>query len=312
MASTLGRGLAAGAVGTTLINAATYADMLLTGREASAAPGRTAVAALRAAGVDPPTDGGRTEAWGALGGIAAGLGIGVAASYARRLGFRLPAPLGAVVTGAAAMAATDLPMAALGVSDPRTWTRADWVRDAVPHLVYGAGVRWMLDRSPQPPAEVRATAGQGAAGPGLLLRSLALGVAAGGRSSLGVAGALATTGHAVPARLGAVAVATEVGVDKLPSAPSRLQYASATVRMGAGGVGGYALARRASQRPLLPTVVGAAGAVVGTVAGAAWREWADGRWPRWVSAVAEDVVVGGLAVLAVRGGDRRDVARVPE
>jgi len=26
----------------------------------------------------------------------------------------------------------------LGVTDPRTWSRADWVSDIVPHLAYGA------------------------------------------------------------------------------------------------------------------------------------------------------------------------------
>ena len=29
-------------------------------------------------------------------------------------------------------------MAALGVSDPRTWRPADWLSDLVPHLAYGA------------------------------------------------------------------------------------------------------------------------------------------------------------------------------
>jgi hypothetical protein len=28
-------------------------------------------------------------------------------------------------------------MAALGVSDPTTWSATDWISDVVPHLVYG-------------------------------------------------------------------------------------------------------------------------------------------------------------------------------
>jgi hypothetical protein len=28
-------------------------------------------------------------------------------------------------------------MAVLGVSDPRTWSAADWISDVVPHLAYG-------------------------------------------------------------------------------------------------------------------------------------------------------------------------------
>ena len=39
----------------------------------------------------------------------------------------------AVVAGLAGSA----PMAAIGVTGPRTWSRADWLSDAVPHLVYG-------------------------------------------------------------------------------------------------------------------------------------------------------------------------------
>jgi hypothetical protein len=35
------------------------------------------------------------------------------------------------------MAATDGSMAALKISDPRTWSRTDWLSDLVPHLVYG-------------------------------------------------------------------------------------------------------------------------------------------------------------------------------
>ncbi len=35
------------------------------------------------------------------------------------------------------MAASDVPIAALGVSDPRTWSLSDWASDVIPHLIYG-------------------------------------------------------------------------------------------------------------------------------------------------------------------------------
>ena len=35
------------------------------------------------------------------------------------------------------MVASDLPIIALGVSDPRTWAAAGWVSDLLPHLAYG-------------------------------------------------------------------------------------------------------------------------------------------------------------------------------
>jgi uncharacterized membrane protein len=38
------------------------------------------------------------------------------------------------------MLATDLTIAVLGVSDPRTWDAASWLSDAVPHLAFGAVV----------------------------------------------------------------------------------------------------------------------------------------------------------------------------
>ena len=42
-----------------------------------------------------------------------------------------------LTAGAAAMASSDTAMAALGVSDPRSWSATDWLSDAVPHLAYG-------------------------------------------------------------------------------------------------------------------------------------------------------------------------------
>jgi hypothetical protein len=32
---------------------------------------------------------------------------------------------------------TDSSMASMGISDPRTWSAADWLADLLPHLAYG-------------------------------------------------------------------------------------------------------------------------------------------------------------------------------
>jgi len=40
---------------------------------------------------------------------------------------------------------TNVPMTLLGITDPRTWSRADWLSDLVPHLAYGAVVATTLD-----------------------------------------------------------------------------------------------------------------------------------------------------------------------
>ena len=148
MTGVIKRGLLAGAAGTTLLNATTYLDMAVRGRGESDTPGRTIDALLKKAGRDLPGSSdqraARRTALGALSGIASGLGIGVAASAVRASGVRLPQVLGAVATGAGAMVGTNLPMTVAGITDPRVWTAADWVSDAVPHLAYGVGTHAVI------------------------------------------------------------------------------------------------------------------------------------------------------------------------
>jgi hypothetical protein len=146
----IGRGVAAGAVGTTLLNAATYADMVLRGRPSSDAPKRTVATLLDRAGQDVPGSGdtreNRLEGLAGVSGIATGIGTGVVCSMLRPLLSRLGPGAGGVLAGAMAMAATDVSMARLGVSDPRTWSASYWLSDVVPHLVYGIATVWTLDR----------------------------------------------------------------------------------------------------------------------------------------------------------------------
>jgi len=134
-------GLAAGAAGTTALNAATYLDMVARGRPTSSTPEDTAEKLAAGIGVDIPGDedirSNRVAGLGPLMGLAAGLGVGAALGMVRSLGLRPPVVIAGVLAGAAAMAATDAPMAALDVTDPRTWADADWLSDALPHLAYG-------------------------------------------------------------------------------------------------------------------------------------------------------------------------------
>jgi len=44
---------------------------------------------------------------------------------------------GTAVLTAGAMARSNGPLIALGITDPRSWTRDDWMSDLVPHLAYG-------------------------------------------------------------------------------------------------------------------------------------------------------------------------------
>lgn len=135
-------GAAAGAAGTTALNAVTYLDMALTARPTSSTPEQTVERLAGAAGTRVPGEGdardNRLAGLGPLTGIVTGVGLGVVAGLARAAGVRPGLAPSAVLVGVGAMAATDGPMAALGVSDPRTWPASSWVRDLVPHLAYGA------------------------------------------------------------------------------------------------------------------------------------------------------------------------------
>jgi hypothetical protein len=135
-------GAAAGAAGTTALDAATYLDMAVRGRPASQTPQQTIEKLADRADVAVPGEGetrsNRLTGLGSLSGMVTGVGIGAAFGLLRHLGVRPPLPVGALLVGLGAMAATDSSMAALKVSDPRTWSGADWLSDLLPHLVYGA------------------------------------------------------------------------------------------------------------------------------------------------------------------------------
>ncbi|HEY0560984.1 MAG TPA: hypothetical protein VGD03_11905 [Frankiaceae bacterium] len=148
-------GAAAGAAGTTALNAVAYLDMAVRGRPTSDTPERTVERLADELGVeipgDPDTRSNRVAGLGPLTGIAAGVGVGIAGGLLAGRG-RLPLPLAAVVLGAAAMAASDGSMAALGVTDPRTWPASSWLADLVPHLAYGAVTAAVLELG-RPPVE---------------------------------------------------------------------------------------------------------------------------------------------------------------
>jgi hypothetical protein len=140
--ATLAAGAAAGAAGTTALNAATYLDMVLRARPASSTPEESARRLADAAGVGIPGDedeqAHRVAGLGPLLGLGTGVAAGVAVAVLRAAGWRPGRLVGSAVAGAAAMAGGNAPMVVLKVTDPRTWSAADWVSDILPHLAYGA------------------------------------------------------------------------------------------------------------------------------------------------------------------------------
>jgi hypothetical protein len=135
------RGAIAGAAGTTALNAVTYLDMALRARPASELPQRAVSRIGEQSGHPVPGSGEerahRVAGLGALGGIATGVGIGAVTGLLRPVLLRLPSLAWAGLVGAAAMVAANAPLRRMGLTDPATWSAADWASDALPHLAYG-------------------------------------------------------------------------------------------------------------------------------------------------------------------------------
>jgi len=143
-------GAAAGAAGTTALNAATYLDMVWRGRPASSTPEDTVEKLAARSPLTIPGDSdtrpNRVSGLGALTGILAGVGAGAVLGVAQAAGWRPRLLPGAAVAGAAALLAGNGPMTVLGVTDPRSWSAADWISDVLPHLAYGTVAAAVLNR----------------------------------------------------------------------------------------------------------------------------------------------------------------------
>lgn len=147
------RGAAAGAAGTTALNATTYLDMAITARPASSTPQQAVDELAKLSGHPIPGQGeqhdNRLQGIGPLAGLAVGVGVGAAAGVAWPVLRRLPFGLAGALLGGVVMVASGGPVTALGITDPRTWSARDWLSDIVPHVVYGAacvGVLRLLDK----------------------------------------------------------------------------------------------------------------------------------------------------------------------
>ncbi|MBE1536409.1 hypothetical protein [Actinomadura algeriensis] len=310
------RGVAAGAAGTTALNATTQADMAVRARPASRVP--DAVMSELADRTGTTVAGGdgergdRLEGAGALGGTLTGLAVGGLAGALRATGVRLPAAIGGPLLGAAAMAAADLPAARLAITDPRHWTPADWASDAIPHLAYGVAAHATLaatfradehDRRPGAPEPARRPS---------LARAAALGAATGCRSTAGLTAVAlrARRTDTGPARLLArpgvralhvLMAAGESGWDKHPSVPDRDAAQGMIPRVLLAAAAAAATARRDRTEYGPPALVAAASAA-GTAAAAIRLRGAAAR--RFGSdlpgALTEDAAAALLAWLGTR------------
>ena len=148
------RGAAAGAAGSTALNAVTYLDMAVRGRGTSSTPEDTVEKLAETVHVSIPGEGdtrkNRVQGLGPLMGLVAGVGVGVLGGLARASGYRSATPVGITLTTLGVLVAANGPMTVLGVTDPRTWSATDWVSDVVPHLAYGIVVKTTMDAFDRP------------------------------------------------------------------------------------------------------------------------------------------------------------------
>lgn len=143
-------GIVAGAAGTTALNAVTYLDMVLRGRPTSSTPEDTVETISRQSSLpilgDPQKRSNRVSGLGPLMGLLGGVGTGAGLGVAHSVGC-CPGPVGSgLAATVGALVGGNGPMAALGVTDPRTWAAQDWVSDVVPHLAYGVVTAYVLRR----------------------------------------------------------------------------------------------------------------------------------------------------------------------
>ena len=140
------RGIIAGATGTVALDTSTYLDMAIRGRPSSNAPSKMVDTVAKKIHLPLTTQGtsskdqsaqNRETGLGTLLGYVNGLSTGVIYGILRSRLDEIPTPLSAALVGLTAMAASDVPMVALRVSNPKTWGISGWLADTIPHLIYG-------------------------------------------------------------------------------------------------------------------------------------------------------------------------------
>ena len=140
------RGMFAGAVGTVALNLATYADMAIRGRSSSSAPSKMIDKVAKqmhlplspqGVGTQDETAQNRESGLGALLGYVNGLGTGMIYGLVRSQFDEIPTLLAAPLVGLTAMAASDVPLVTMQLTNPKTWGLSGWLSDAIPHLIYG-------------------------------------------------------------------------------------------------------------------------------------------------------------------------------
>jgi hypothetical protein len=141
-------GVVAGALGTVAINMSTYVDMAVRGRASSNAPSKLVEIVAGKTGLPLSSQGvgaqdqkaqSRETGIGALLGYINGLGVGTAYGVLRSQmeGTSTSIPATGIAIGLLSMTASDIPLVALKITNPKKWGFSGWASDIIPHLIYG-------------------------------------------------------------------------------------------------------------------------------------------------------------------------------
>ncbi len=129
-------GIAAGAAGTAVLNATTFADMAIRARPPSKVPGRVVKEIARRSGV-PRLPRERVQGLSMLLGYADGFASGVLFGVLRPRVRKVPWYAAGLGLAALTMVLSEGTATAMGKTDPRTWGVTGWITDIVPRLLYG-------------------------------------------------------------------------------------------------------------------------------------------------------------------------------
>lgn len=129
-------GAAAGAAGTAVLNATSYADMAIRKRPASELPENMAAALAKRAGLPVP-QGPRRTAFGALLGYADGFGAGALYGALRPAMRGVPWVVAGLGLAALTLLWSEGIATAMNQTDPREWGVSGWLEDLVPRSLYG-------------------------------------------------------------------------------------------------------------------------------------------------------------------------------
>lgn len=129
-------GAAAGAAGSAVLNAVSYADMAIRERPASEVPENVAAALAKRAGLPVP-QGPRRTAFGALLGYTDGFGAGALYGALRPAMRGVPWFVAGLGLAAFTLILSEGIATAMKQTDPRQWGVSGWLEDIVPRSLYG-------------------------------------------------------------------------------------------------------------------------------------------------------------------------------